>query len=159
MTTKLSCRDIELLIVDGEGGELAAEARRLIEDHLRDCRRCQSFAADRSAIRGTFAAERWPAPPERLVRETRRRLVEESSGSREPAFPAWVLAIFALTAAVTGLWLAIALADVGPETALADMPVAGLAAIMVIIQNALMLFLAPIVLKAARSRRGPAAGA
>ncbi len=159
MTTKLSCRDVELLVIEGEDGELPAEARRLVEDHLRGCPRCQGFAADRGTIRGAFAAERWPAPPEALVRATRRRLVEESAGSREPAVPAWILVALAVMAVVTGFWLTIALADVGPETALADLPVAGLAAVIVIVQNALMLFLAPVVLKAIRSRRRQAARA
>ncbi len=159
MTTKLSCRDVELLIVEGEDRELASEMRWLVEDHLRGCERCRGFAADRTAIRRTFADARWPVPPEALVRATRRRLVEESAGSREPAVPAWIMIALAVMAVVTGLWLTIALADVGPETALTDLPVAGLAAVIVIIQNALMLFLAPVVLKAIRSRRRPAAGA
>ncbi len=153
MTTKLSCRDIERLVIEGEDRELAAETRRLVDDHLRGCGRCRGFAADRSAIRETFADARWPAPPEQLVRATRRRLHEESAGERVATVPAWILVVLAVTTVVTGLWLAIALADVGPETALADMPVAGLAAVIVIIQNALMLFLAPVVLRTVRSRR------
>lgn len=159
MTTKLSCRDIEFLVIEGEDGEPGAEARRLVEDHLRGCRRCQGFAADRSVIRGAFAAERWPAPPERLVRATRRRLVEDGPRVQAAAVPAWVLVALAVATLVTGLWLAVSLADVGPEMTLAELPVAGLAAVIVIVQNALMLLLAPVVLRAVRSRRRPAESA
>ncbi len=33
MTTRLSCRDVERLILEGEEWELAREERRLVEDH------------------------------------------------------------------------------------------------------------------------------
>lgn len=153
MTTKLSCRDVERLIIEDEDGKLTADMRRLVEDHLRGCRRCQGFAADRGLIRETIAAVRWPAPPETLVRATRRRLTEDERRPRAAAVPAWVLVALAVTTVVTGLWLAISLADVGPEMTLADLSVAALAAVIVIVQNVLMLFLAPVVLRTVRSRR------
>lgn len=153
MTTKLSCRDVERLIIEGEDRELAADVRRLVGDHLRGCERCRGFAADRGAIRETFAGARWPAPPETLVRATRRRLVEDDPRVRAVAVPAWVLVALAVATIATGVWLTVSLADVGPGTALADMPVAGLAAVIIIIQNALMLLLAPVVLRAVRLRR------
>jgi len=40
-----------------------------------------------------------------------------------------------------------------PKRLLADLPVAGLAAILIIVQNALMLFFAPVVLRTFRARR------
>jgi hypothetical protein len=42
---------------------------------------------------------------------------------------------------------------------LADLPVTGLAAVLVIVQNALMLLFAPVLLRKVRARREAAAGA
>jgi len=152
MTTRLSCRDVESLILEAEDRDLPEDLKRLVEDHLRGCARCRGFAADRTAIREGIAAVRWPDPPEALVRRTRRTIAGGREG-RAAAVPAWVIVALAVTAIVTGLWLAVSLADVTPDMTLADLPVAGMAAFVVIIQNAITLLLAPVVLRAVRSRR------
>jgi hypothetical protein len=81
-------------------------------------------------------------------------LLDGGTHDRPAAPPTWVLVAMALVAIVTGLWLAVSLADVTPDMTLADLPVAGLAAVFIIIQNALALLLAPVVLRAVRTRRG-----
>jgi anti-sigma factor RsiW len=154
MTPKVSCRDVELLMLEGEDGGLAGAARSLVEDHLRGCERCRDFAADRRVIREEAAAVRWPAPPEGLVRKTRRVLLEDRAAEPPAALPTWVLVVTAVVAVVTGLWLAVSLAGVTPDMSLADLPVAGLAAVLIIVQNALVLLFAPVVLRTVRARRG-----
>ncbi len=153
MTTTLSCRDVERLIIAGEDRELSMGERRLVEDHLRGCGWCRGFEADRTFIREEIAAVRWPAPPDRLVRGTRRMVLERGPDAPAATVPGWVLIAMAVVAIVTGLWLAVSLADVTPDMTLADLPAAGLAAVFIIVQNALMLFFAPVVLRAVRSRR------
>jgi anti-sigma factor RsiW len=153
MTTHLSCRDIERMLIAGEDRSAADGERRIVEDHLRACGRCRAFAEDREAIRETAATLRWPAPPQALVRATRRLMLESENGARPAALPAWVLVALALAAVATGVWLAVALAGVTPETTWTDLPVAGLAAIFIIVQNALMLLLAPVILRKVRARR------
>lgn len=154
MTTRLNCRDVERLTLAGEDRELAAGERRLIDEHGRDCERCRAFAADRAAIHAAAAALSWPAAPEALVRTTRRRLAGSEAGARPAVPPAWVLAAMAVVAVATGLWLTVSLAGVTPDMTLADLPAAGLAAVLIIIQNALMLLFAPVVLRKVRGRRG-----
>lgn len=154
MTTKLSCRDVERLIIEGEDRELTGGEQDLVKDHLHGCGGCRAFAADREMIRGVTAAIRWPTPPDALVRGTRRMLRESGPASRPAAIPAWILITMALVTVVTALWLAFALADVTPDMTLADLPVAGLAAVFIIVQNALMLLFAPVVLRTFRTRRG-----
>jgi hypothetical protein len=154
MTTRLSCRDVELLTFAGEDRELSTGERSLVEDHRRACERCRAFAADRLAIRAEAATMSWPAPPDALVRKTRRLLLESASDAGSAALPAWVLITMAVVAVVTGLWLAVSLAGVTPDMTLADLPVAGLAAVLIIIQNALMLLATPVVLRKVRGRRG-----
>ena len=154
MTPRVSCPDIERLMLEGEDRELARAERSLIEDHLGGCAGCRAFSADRLEIREATAAVRWPEPPDRLVRKTREMLLENEPEARTAALPTWVLAAMAVFAVATGLWLAVSLAGVTPDMTLADLPVAGLAAVLIIIQNALTLLFAPVVLRTVRARMG-----
>lgn len=154
MTPRVGCRDIERLMLEGEDRELARAERSLIQDHLGGCDGCRAFSADRLEIREMTSAVRWPAPPDALVRKTRRLLLEKAPDLRPAALPAWVLVAMAVFAVATGLWLAVSLAGVTPDMTLADLPVAGLAAVLIIIQNALTLLFAPVVLRTVRARRG-----
>jgi hypothetical protein len=61
-----------------------------------------------------------------------------------------------MIAIATSAWLAFSLPDITPGSRLADLPFAARAAVLVIVQNALMLFCSPLVLRTARARRdGP----
>jgi predicted anti-sigma-YlaC factor YlaD len=153
MTKSWRCRDIELLMLEGEDRALPAGERGLVEDHLRACARCRGFAADRALVRGELADVLWPAPPEELVLRTR-RMLRDGAMAAPPAVPAWVLVALAAVTIITSVWLAVWLPDITPDTALAELPLAARAAVFIIAQNALMLFCAPIVLRAARARRG-----
>jgi anti-sigma factor RsiW len=152
MTKEAGCRAIERLLAAGEGGEIGAAERRLVEGHLRGCARCRAFAADLAAIRREIASVPWPALSAELDRRTRRALRPGGVVEGPAAVPAWVLVALAVVTIVTGIWLAASLAGVTPETTLADLPVAGLAAVIVIVQNALMLFFAPVILRTYRAR-------
>lgn len=153
MTTTLDCRDVERLEIEGEDRTLTTGERQMIEEHVRGCGRCRSFASDRAVIRKEIETIRWPAPADKLVRETRRMLLESEPGARWTLVPAWVLIAMAIVAIVTGLWLALSLSDVTPDMTLADLSLAGLAAIFIIVQNALMLLFAPVVLRTFRAKR------
>jgi predicted anti-sigma-YlaC factor YlaD len=154
MTPRVSCPDIERLMLEGEDRELARAERSLVDDHLGGCEGCRAFSADRLEIRAEAAALRWPEPPDALLRKTRRLLLGSAPDARPAALPAWVLVAMALVAVATGLWLAVSLAGVTPDMTLADLPAAGLAAVLIIIQNALTLLFAPVVLRTVRARRG-----
>jgi anti-sigma factor RsiW len=153
MTKGTGCRAIERLLAAGEDGELAAAERGLVEDHLRGCARCRAFAADRAVLRKEIASVPWPGLPDELDRRTRRALRPNGVGERAAGVPAWVLVALAVVTIATGIWLAVSLADVTPEMTLAELPVSGLAALIIIAQNALMLFFAPVVLRTYRARR------
>jgi len=153
MTKRTSCRDVEGLMLEGEDRELSPEERRLVEGHLHGCGRCRGFAAERAVIREESAAIPWPRLPGEVDRRTRRAVREGGPAARTAPVPAWVLAALAVVTIITGVWLAVSLADVGPDTTLADLPVAGLAAVLIIVQNALTLLFAPVVLRTVRARR------
>lgn len=158
MTKSLRCRDVERLMLEGEDRALPAGARSLVDEHLLACARCRGFAADRALFRAELASVRWPAPPEELVLRTR-RLLRDAGTASPVAVPAWVLVALAAVTIITSIWLAIWLPDITPEISLADLPFAARAAVFIIVQNALMLFCAPVVLRAARARRGELEGA
>lgn len=156
MTRTWSCRDVERLMLEGEDRTLGAGERSLVEEHLGDCARCRAFAADRGLVRDGLAAVRWPAPPVELVSRTRRLLRETGTATERASVPAWILVALAVVTIVTSLWLAVTLSDVTPDKTLADLPFAARAAVLIIVQNALMLLCAPVVLRTARTRRtGP----
>jgi predicted anti-sigma-YlaC factor YlaD len=153
MTRSSRCRDVERLMLESEDRALPPEERGLVEEHLRACARCRGFASDRALLRAELAGVRWPAPPEDLVLRTR-RMLRAAGAAAPPAVPAWILIALTAVTVVTGIGLAIALADVTPDMALADMPIGAVAAFFIIVQNALMLFFAPVVLRTVRARRG-----
>jgi predicted anti-sigma-YlaC factor YlaD len=153
MTKDPGCRTIERFLVTDKDGALGPAEQRLVEGHLRSCAACRAFAADRALIRREIASAPWPSLPEELDRRTRRALRASGAAAGAPTVPGWVLVALAVFTVVTGIWLAVSLADISPDTRLADLPVVGLAAIIVIAQNALMLFFAPVVLRTFRSRR------
>jgi hypothetical protein len=155
MTKGLRCRDAERLILEGEDRRLSAAEERGLEEHRRECARCRGFAADRALIRESLAAVRWPAPAEGLVRKTRQAL-RRADAAAPAGLPVWVIVALAMITVLTSVWLAFSLPDLTPDTALADLPFAARAAIFVIVQNAIMLFCSPIVLRTARARRGDA---
>jgi predicted anti-sigma-YlaC factor YlaD len=152
MTRSSRCRDIERIMLEGEDRALPAGERGLVEEHVRACARCRGFAADRALVRAELAGVRWPAPPEELVLRTR-RLLRGAGATAPPVVPVWVLVAMAAVTIITSIWLAVTLPDITPEISLAALPFGGLVAIFIIVQNALMLFCAPIVLRTARARR------
>jgi predicted anti-sigma-YlaC factor YlaD len=159
MTPTTGCRDVERLILESEGRKLGPDEEAFVEGHLGSCGRCRGFAADRETIRESAAALRWPDLPAGLDRRTR-QLVQDGVAERRPAtVPAWLLAALAIVTIVTGIGLAVSLADVTPETRLADLSPAGLAAVFIIIQNALTLLLAPVVLRTFRARQAASGSA
>jgi predicted anti-sigma-YlaC factor YlaD len=154
MTKSLGCRDVERLMLESEDRALPPGERRLVEEHLHGCRSCREFAADRALIRDEIAGVRWPAPPAELVARTRRMLRESEPTTASAAVPAWIIVALAVVTIITAVWLAVSLADVTPDMTLADLPVAALAAVFIIVQNALVLLCAPVVLRTIRARRG-----
>jgi predicted anti-sigma-YlaC factor YlaD len=158
MTKSLRCRDVESLMLEGEDRSLPAGERGLVEEHLRTCARCRGFAADRALVRAELAGLRWPAPPEELVLKTR-RMLRDAGAAKPTTVPVWVLVALAALTIITSIWLAAWLPDITPDTTLADLPMAARAAVFIIVQNALMLFCAPVVLRAARARRSELEGA
>jgi predicted anti-sigma-YlaC factor YlaD len=139
-------------MLEGEDRTLPPEELSLVEEHLRGCAGCRGFAADRAMVRGELRSARWPEPPAELVSRTR-RMLREAGTAPAAGLPAWVLLALAAVTIGTMSWLAFSLPEITPDTTLADLPFSARAAVIVILQNALTLFCAPVVLRTARARR------
>ncbi|MFO7734101.1 MAG: hypothetical protein R6X21_10690, partial [Candidatus Aminicenantes bacterium] len=156
MTKGPICRDIERLILDREEAALGAGDERLVRGHLRVCVRCRDFESVRARMRQGLSATSWPALPDDLDRRARRlagrSLAQDrpdAGGARGP-LPWPVLAALAVIVVLTAGWSSVILADVDLGQALADLPPEAKTALLLIAQNALMLFFAPLVLRAGR---------
>lgn len=156
MTKKPDCRDVERLILEREEAPLGAGDAQLVGDHLRVCARCRDFEAARARIREGLSAMVWPPLPAELDRRTRRLSGRALAGARAGAseakgpLPRPLLAALAVIIVLTAIWSSVTLGDVGPGQALADLPFAAKAALLLIAQNVFMLFFAPVILRAVR---------
>jgi len=153
----MSCRTIEHLILAGEDRPLDAGERRRVDGHLRGCTNCRAFASGRAMVRGVLRDLQWPEPPPGVDAETRRLCREEMAAAEERAAagraraPVPVLAATVLFTILASAWLTFALADAVPGGTLSA---AAWGALVLIAQNGLVLFLAPVILRAVRPARG-----
>jgi|GEM_PF-580040 len=160
MSKRPRCRDIERLILEREESRLTAGDEKLIGDHLRVCSRCRDFEAALAGMREELPGMIWPSPPAGLDRRVlcRARGVlageERGPGEARQALPRPVLAAAAALTVLLAVWSTAALADIGPGQILSDLPFAAKAALLLIAQNALMLFFAPVALRAGRPWAG-----
>jgi len=148
----MKCQGFEKLIVEALGQDLPSEDEMRLADHLRVCTACARFRADIAKIMDSGEAVRLPADLDRRTKEAWLAVFERPAGGR--AMPGWVKAVLVLLAILTTAWV----------IPLFDLPGAGEkvpweagAAVLILIQNGLALFLSPVLLRrraAAGSRRG-----
>ena len=154
MTKGPGCRDIERLILDREEAAFGAGDERLVRSHLRVCARCRDFEAARVGMHGELSTMVWPSLPAELDRRVLRlgRSALAGAGAKKgtASLPAPVLAALAVIIVLITLWSSVTLADVGPGQVLADLPLPAKAALLLIAQNAFMLFFTPVILRAVR---------
>jgi hypothetical protein len=152
----MKCKAIERLILENEERELAGDEKRLVESHLRECARCRAFEAGRRTIREGLKDVWWEELPLALDLRTRRLCLEalgvvpaESGQTKRRAkVPLPVIAAAAVFTILATVWLTATLADLTPGE---NLPTTAWLAIAFVAQNALMLFLTPIILGAGRA--------
>lgn len=155
----MNCTAIERLILEGEGRTLEGGERRWIEEHLKVCPGCRAFEAGRRVIREGLRDLWQEALPRSLDLRTRNLChealgsdaAEGATGAGRPKVPFAIVAVSLLFTLVAVVWLTVTLVDVTPGQPL---PSSAWAAIVFIAQNALMLFLSPVILRSARTSEG-----
>ena len=153
----MKCKDVRLWLLDRRG-----ESRILpdqIKRHVRSCSSCGSFRDDLSAIQGQMDILPQLAPPSSVLEGTRRLCLSslEADRNRDPELQrgnirlpkiiwAAVLLLLGLTAGmVATLFTEINISEgLNPKSALI---------VTIMIQNAVMLFFTPVLLRKHRSAR------
>lgn len=152
----MNCNAIERLILESEERHLEQNKRRRVEEHLRVCPGCLAFEAGRRVIQEgleEFRRERLPRSLDLRTRNLCRDalVAGAAAGSTDAArtkVPLAVTAVSLLFTVLAVIWLTVTLVDVTPGQPL---PSSAWAAIAFIAQNALMLFLSPVILRPART--------
>ena len=151
----MRCKDIERLIIDSSDEVLSLEELSAIEEHVAHCALCARFQEDLEKIRiGVKAMPQPPLPPD-LAQKTRVRCHAEIS--RRPAaaskiarlvpsypIPKYVWAVLLFLIFLTVVVIVPELTKIRWDQSLTFTSVAALS---IIIQNALMLLFAPILIR------------
>ncbi len=162
----MKCKAVERRLIAADDREPSGREREAVAEHLRGCAACRTFVADRLRIRETLAAGLPAAPPKALSLKTRRALIDASretapaasagrardaaEGTGRAAPPLAVVLALVVSIILTAAWLTFALADFDPAMPL---PVQAWLAIGLIAENVLVLFFAPVILRAVRLPR------
>ena len=148
----MSCEEYQLLIIDRDEHPLSEGQAERLDAHLRTCPDCRDFEAGRRTIRAAIRRVLPVEPPAALDAETLRLGLEADRRtrggsrplSRHAGLPAPILLMLGLLTALTVVWLGITLADFDPSQTWRP---ATVAAVVLIAQNALTLFVAPVLLR------------
>jgi hypothetical protein len=152
----MNCKAIERLILESEERPLTDGELRSVEEHLRDCPGCRAFEAGRRVALEALKQMGREELPRSLDLRTRNLCLDAlgagaAAGLADAARAKVPFAITAVSLLFTGLaviWLTVTLLDVTPGQPL---PSSAWAAIVFIAQNALMLFLSPVILRPPRT--------
>ena len=154
----MRCKDIERLIIDEPGRTLGRQELNAIEQHVTRCSSCARFLEDLQRIRNSFKTLACPDPPEELLRRTESLCYAEMEVMRVSGFSAirgihpksapkiiWA-ALFALVV-LTGILITSLLPGFEME---ATVSLKTVLIFTLIIQNAAMLFFAPVLIQKLR---------
>ena len=154
----MRCKDIERLIIDSSDKDLSQEELSAIEKHVARCALCARFQDDLEKIRMGVKTMPQPVLPPDLAQKTRLRCQAEIS--RRPAaatktaklipfdpIPKYVWAVLLPLILLTVFVLAPTLKEIRLDQTLTF---ASAAALTIIIQNAVMLLFAPILIRRRR---------
>ncbi len=147
----MKCRGFERLIVEAHGREIEPEDEMRLKDHLRVCVSCTRFREDLAKILEGPQTVDLPADLDRRTKEACLALLEKplknavaAGRALERKVPVWLGILVALLVVLTTAWVLplFDLPDLG-----ADVPWEAAAAILILVQNGLALFLAPVLFR------------
>ncbi|MGD8534217.1 MAG: zf-HC2 domain-containing protein [Candidatus Aminicenantes bacterium] len=157
----MQCKDIERLIIVSSEEELSPEESRAVEQHLEHCAHCASLRDDLEKIRLGITTMPKPVLPLDLAQKTRERCLDEMrlqpasakrvfSRFRSYPVPTYVWAALIPLVILTVLLVAPVIKEIRLDKSLTF---ESAAALTLLIQNAAMLFFAPILIRKYRSQR------
>jgi len=157
----MRCKDIERLIIDSSERELSRQERLAIKEHTAQCSACTRFQDDWERIRRYLKKMPTPVLPSDLDEQTRLmcRTEKESlwSANKQPllqtrssvAVPKLILAALIFLTVLTVIIVVPQLEELKLDEI---MPFSTVIALTIILQNAVMLFFTPILIRMYRSK-------
>jgi anti-sigma factor RsiW len=157
----MRCQDIERLIIDYSERNLSQEELGAIEEHLAQCAACTCFEKDFKNIRTSLQKMSPPTPPEELERRIRDMCHDELSSRlaaekqrvslTHPSPVPWIIwAALVSLIGVTAFLLVSLFKNIGLNQPLSF---GGAFVIAVILQNAVMLFFTPVIIRKYQSQK------
>ncbi|MGD2245827.1 MAG: zf-HC2 domain-containing protein [Candidatus Aminicenantes bacterium] len=157
----MQCKDIERLIIVSSEEELSPEESRAVEQHLEHCVHCARLRDDLEKIRLGITTMPKPVLPPDLAQKTRQRCLDEMrlqpapekrvfSRIRSYSVPICVWAALIPLVILTVLLIAPVIKEIRLGESLTF---ESAAALTLLIQNAAMLFFAPILIRKYRLKR------
>lgn len=154
----MRCQDFERLILESSQRELLPEERLALEEHLERCPDCASFRGFWGDLRSRLREATGPTLSAQLSDNVRLRCRAElelklrshrkpalSKGPAEVPWPIWA-ALFVLT----GLTLCFLIPGLEEFRQSQELTLGAVLALVVILQNALMLFASPLLMRRGR---------
>lgn len=156
----MRCKNIELLILESRERKLTQSEIRTIEQHLARCAACTAFKNDLVKLRNGLHHLHSPAPSPELVETTLARCKQETpTPQRHPLglgfrlrrfpIPKFILVSIPVVMGITTYLMLPGLKDLAEQTRSLE----SIAVLTIILQNAALLVLAPILLKSLRHRK------
>jgi hypothetical protein len=151
----MRCKDIERLIIDSSDENLSSEELRTIEKHVARCALCARFQEDLEKIRMGVKTIPQPVLPPDLAQKTRHRCLAELS--QQPAVATKIAKLIPSDPIPKYVWAALlplilltvlVIAPIFKEIRLDQtLKFTSVVALTIIIQNAVMLLFAPILIR------------
>jgi hypothetical protein len=151
----MRCKDIERLMIDGRDRTLDRTEVRAIEQHLTQCASCARFQEDLHKIQNGLRAFSCPAPSDEMIQKTKslcyaemgaaqtsRSVISQRGQLRSVPKIIWA-AVFVLTV-LTGILIISLLPGFEIEE---PVSLKTILIITLVVQNAAMLFFAPVLIQ------------
>lgn len=156
----MKCKDVRRWLIDLSDKTLEEDRLSEIEEHVAQCEECARFEEDLKKIRHLLEQTKTPAPSEDLCRRTQTLCHKalKSAGTAESGFldrikaasiPAYIWMAFAALTVITVIVILPLLKELASDDLLSLQAILTLS---FMIQNAIMLFLAPLILQKYRRK-------
>jgi len=154
----MRCQDFERLMLESRDRDLLREERLALEEHLESCPGCTSFRSFWGDLKSCLREATGPALPAEVSENVRLRchaeieslsrpLAARDSGRGPASIPGPILAALLVLTGLTAIFLIPAIEEFRQAQ---KVTVETVLVFMVVLQNALMLFFAPVLMRRSR---------